>query len=204
MTWGAPAAALVDASGVLVARNGRRGVATMPPPWEPNQPCRDQSATLPKARPRPPRPRRQRSPRQPCGVSAHALWTAAAANPAGWKALWHPHRPERDHGAWRSTPGGQEKMLNLTSFEWTILRAPPRTYWLDVAWPLFGRYLSEIRDSADSVGAPTVLLAIPEMASSTTRCTRGPCTSSVSGTTRSIGTYPKRQLALQAAQGRHS
>jgi hypothetical protein len=58
----------------------------------------------------------------------------------------------------------QAKMLNLTSFEWTILRTPPRTYWLDVAWPLFGRYLADIRDAASSIGAPTVLLAIPEMA----------------------------------------
>jgi hypothetical protein len=53
----------------------------------------------------------------------------------------------------------EQKKLNLTSFEWTILR----TYWLDVAWPLFGRYLADIHDTAASVGAPVVLLSIPEI-----------------------------------------
>jgi hypothetical protein len=57
----------------------------------------------------------------------------------------------------------EQKKLNLTSFEWTILRDMPRTYWLDVAWPLFGRYLADIRDTAASAGAPVVLLVIPDM-----------------------------------------
>jgi lysophospholipase L1-like esterase len=51
--------------------------------------------------------------------------------------------------------------LNLTSFEWAILRQPPRTYWLDVAWPLFGYYLSDIKSTAGS--APVVVAAIPEL-----------------------------------------
>src|SRR5207248_4434640 len=57
----------------------------------------------------------------------------------------------------------EQQKLNLTSFEWTILREIPRTYWLDVAWPLFGRYLSDIRQTAASVGAPTLIMVIPEM-----------------------------------------
>jgi hypothetical protein len=57
----------------------------------------------------------------------------------------------------------EQERLNLTSFEWTILRDVPHTYWLDVAWPLFGRYLADARDSAASVGAPLVLLSIPDM-----------------------------------------
>ena len=57
----------------------------------------------------------------------------------------------------------QQQRLNLTSFEWSILRDRPRTYWLDVAWPLFGRYLSDIRTTAGGIGAPVVVLAIPEM-----------------------------------------
>jgi hypothetical protein len=56
------------------------------------------------------------------------------------------------------------KRLNLSSFEWTILRDPPHTYWLDVAWPLFGRYIGDIKTTAASVGAPTVLMVIPQMA----------------------------------------
>jgi hypothetical protein len=57
----------------------------------------------------------------------------------------------------------EQQRLNLTSFEWAILRDRPRTYWLDVAWPLFGRYLSDMRATAAGVGAPMVVMAIPEM-----------------------------------------
>jgi hypothetical protein len=57
----------------------------------------------------------------------------------------------------------EQERLNLTSFEWTILRDIPRTYWLDVAWPLFGRYLDDARVTAGGVGAPLVVLAIPDM-----------------------------------------
>ncbi len=63
-----------------------------------------------------------------------------------------------------ATPlAAEQQRLNLTSFEWTILRQIPDTYWLDVAWPLFGRYLGEARDTASSVGAPLVLVSIPDM-----------------------------------------
>jgi hypothetical protein len=57
----------------------------------------------------------------------------------------------------------EQQKLNLTSFEWTILRDIPHTYWLDVAWPLFRSYLAEARDTAASVGAPLVVMAIPDM-----------------------------------------
>jgi SGNH hydrolase-like domain, acetyltransferase AlgX len=68
-----------------------------------------------------------------------------------------------------TAPGGappsvEQKPLNLGAFEWTIVREVPHTYWLDVAWPLFGRYLADIRASAGAVGAPVVVLAIPEPA----------------------------------------
>jgi hypothetical protein len=63
----------------------------------------------------------------------------------------------------------QQQQLNLTSFEWTILRDPPRTYWLDVAWPLFGEYLAQIKDAAASVNAPTVVMVIPHMGQSDTQ-----------------------------------
>jgi hypothetical protein len=62
-----------------------------------------------------------------------------------------------------AAPAVEQEKLNLTSFEWTILRDIPHTYWLDIAWPLFGRYLEQARDTAASVGAPLVVLAIPDM-----------------------------------------
>jgi lysophospholipase L1-like esterase len=61
-------------------------------------------------------------------------------------------------------PSKDQRKLNVSSFEWTILRDVPRTYWLDAAWPLFGSYLADIRASAASVGAPAIVLVIPEIA----------------------------------------
>ena len=57
----------------------------------------------------------------------------------------------------------EQQRLNLTSFEWTLLREIPHTYWLDVAWPLFERYLAEARQTAASVNAPMVAVVIPDM-----------------------------------------
>jgi lysophospholipase L1-like esterase len=61
-------------------------------------------------------------------------------------------------------PAREQRHLSLASFEWTILRDVPREEHLDAAWPLFGRYLRGIWLTAASVGAPTVMVAIPEMA----------------------------------------
>jgi hypothetical protein len=94
----------------------------------------------------------------------------------------------------------QTKLLNLTSFEWTILRALPRTYWLDVAWPLFGRYLGEIRDTAGSIGAPTVLLAIPEMGQFDDQMHARTMSEFRFADDEVDWDLPQRQLALQAAQ----
>lgn len=55
------------------------------------------------------------------------------------------------------------KPLNITAFEWTILRDRPRAYWLDVAWPLLGQYLGSIKQTAAGAGAKTMLLAIPQI-----------------------------------------
>ena len=61
-------------------------------------------------------------------------------------------------------PAREQRRLSLASFEWTILRAVPREEHLDAAWPLFARYLEDIQQTAAAVGAPTLLMAIPEMA----------------------------------------
>jgi hypothetical protein len=94
----------------------------------------------------------------------------------------------------------EKKMLYLTSFEWTILRSPPRTYWLDVAWPLFERYLSDIRATAGSVGAPTVLLAIPEMSQFDEQMHARTMFEFRLADDEVDWDQPQRQLALQAAQ----
>ncbi|MBV9359436.1 MAG: hypothetical protein JO023_28320 [Chloroflexi bacterium] len=61
-------------------------------------------------------------------------------------------------------PPSRERLpLDLATFEWLVLRQPPRTYWLDLAWPLFGSYLGDIRATAASAGAPTVVMAIPQL-----------------------------------------
>lgn len=60
-------------------------------------------------------------------------------------------------------PAREQQKLNVSSFEWTILREPPEAYWLQAAWPLYGKYLGEIRDTAASVGAPTLVMLIPQM-----------------------------------------
>jgi hypothetical protein len=64
-----------------------------------------------------------------------------------------------------AAPEGDMRLpLDLSAFEWTALQNVPNTYWLDIAWPLYGRYLAQIRDTAATVGAPTVVLAIPHLA----------------------------------------
>jgi lysophospholipase L1-like esterase len=62
-----------------------------------------------------------------------------------------------------STSRLDQAKMSLIDFEWTILRDIPGEYWLDVAWPLFGNYLSALRDTAASTGAPTLLVIIPHM-----------------------------------------
>src|SRR6266851_4129607 len=94
----------------------------------------------------------------------------------------------------------QKKMLNLTSFEWTLLRTLPRTYWLDVAWPLFGRYLADIRATADSIGSPTVLLAIPDMAQFDEQMRARTMFEFRFVDDEVDWDQPQRQLALQASQ----
>src|SRR5579859_5303097 len=165
MTWGMQAATLVDDSGGWFARNSRPGSASMPPPWDPSQPLPQPVGNTPDGAPvAAAPPQAQLSAMDTVRRTAHALWDGARLQSLLLGKLFGvPIDPSVSTAPGEVPIAVQEKTLNLTSFEWTILRAPPRTYWLDVAWPLFGRYLADIRDTASSVGAPTVLLAIPEM-----------------------------------------
>jgi lysophospholipase L1-like esterase len=166
MTWGAPAATLVHDSGAWFPRNKRGGSSSMLPPWDPSQPLprpvgNTPEGTLPTA-----------AATQPAGSmtdalrrGARGLWDGARTQSMLFGTLFgHPVDPSVTTAPGEARVAVEQKKLNLTSFEWTILRSVPRTYWLDVAWPLFGRYLDDIRETASSIGAPTVLLAIPEMA----------------------------------------
>jgi hypothetical protein len=96
----------------------------------------------------------------------------------------------------------EQQRLNLTSFEWTILRDLPHTYWLDVAWPLFGRYLADTRDTAASVHAPLVLVAIPEPAQ-VVDAMRARTMANFRFTDAEVDwSLPQRKLAGEAAQDR--
>jgi lysophospholipase L1-like esterase len=77
--------------------------------------------------------------------------------------------PLRDVGAVTTAPGARprsvdQRRINVSTFEWTILRDVPRQYWLDAAWPLFGHYLHDIQQTALSNRAPTLVVALPEIA----------------------------------------
>lgn len=160
MTWGLDAQQLVDDSGTWFPRNQQVGP---PPPaaWTPDQqlprPVGNRSTnailTLPAA------------PSQPVGVRqrVRAVWDGLRSRSLLLGLLFGtPIDPSVSTAPGAAPLTQQQQMLNLTSFEWTILRDVPRTYWLDVAWPLFGEYLANARDTAANTGAPLVLVAIPE------------------------------------------
>jgi lysophospholipase L1-like esterase len=162
MTWGLNAARLVDDSGSWFPRNHLVG-APPPAPWEPGQPLPEpvgnQAANAMTALPSAPAP--------PSGLrqTARAAWDTLRSRSLLLGDLFGtPVDPSVSTAPGAAPLAVEQERLNLTSFEWTILRDIPRTYWLDVAWPLFGEYLADARNSADSAGAPMVLVAIPDPA----------------------------------------
>lgn len=160
MTWGLDAANLVDDSGHWFPRNNLSGPPP-PAPWDPSQPLPEpvgNDHNLGTVAPVPP----------PAAVGWHqrarALWDGLRGDSLLLGKLFgEPIDPSVSTAPGAAPLAAEQQRLNLTSFEWTILRDVPHTYWLDVAWPLFGRYLSQARDTAASAGAPLVLVSIPEM-----------------------------------------
>ena len=159
VTWGLAAARLVDDSGAWFARNGLSGPPP-PPPWNPGQPLPEPVGNQPQSA-----QTTSRSP-SPQGLrqSARAVWEAMRADSFLLGKLFGEPIDASVSAAPGAAPRAVEQQrLNLTGFEWMILRQTPSTYWLDVAWPLFGKYLADVRDTAASAGAPVVVLSIPEM-----------------------------------------
>ncbi|HEY2592533.1 MAG TPA: hypothetical protein VGK33_01380, partial [Chloroflexota bacterium] len=137
ITWGASATALVDQSGHWFARNGQTP-GEMPPPWDPSQPLPTPVGNSPVPAPSP-----------PATFSKRAVWDGLRAHSLLLSRIFGPPVDPSVTTAPGELPlTQQQEQLNLTSFEWTILRDPPRTYWLDVAWPLFGHYLGQIKSAA--------------------------------------------------------
>ncbi|MBV9913769.1 MAG: hypothetical protein JOZ93_14390 [Sinobacteraceae bacterium] len=161
MTWGTSAQPLVDASGYWFPRNGQSGGPTSLPPWEPGQPLPQPVGNQVGTGASP------GSSGSPAGLrqTARAVWDTLRARSLLLGDLFGvPIDPSVSTAPGAAPLAQEQEKLNLTSFEWTILRDIPRTYWLDVAWPLFGSYLAEGRDASASAGAPFVLLAIPDPA----------------------------------------
>jgi lysophospholipase L1-like esterase len=163
VTWGLAAAQLVDDSGTWFPRNNL-APGRMLPPWNPDQPLPEPVGNQPAGASQT-RPARSPAVSTMDGLrrTAHAVWDGTRANSLLLGRIFGVPIDPSVTTAPRSLPlAVEQKKLNLTSFEWTILRDIPRTYWLDVAWPLFGRYLDDIRITASPT--PVMLLVIPEMA----------------------------------------
>jgi lysophospholipase L1-like esterase len=168
-SFGPAASELVQQSIAWFPRNGQTG-GTIPSPWDPGQPLPSPAPT--------PAPAISRLAEVPIPFwvfdpsplitfknAGHWLWdTARTDSLLIGHVFGQPPNPSISTEPGRRPPSKDERMLNVSSFEWTILREIPRTYWLDVAWPLFGAYLSDIHANAASVGAPAVVLVIPEIA----------------------------------------
>jgi lysophospholipase L1-like esterase len=164
VTWGPDAARLLAESPAWFPSNPDKTAAgPVPPPWDGVQPLPaphgnvDGASAPVSTAPPPTLGTRVRQ-------AGRDVWDGARSRSLVLAALFgEPIDPSVTTAPGAAGPSTAPKQLNLATFEWTVLRAPPRTYWLDVAWPLFGHYLAGIRATADSVGAPTVVLAIPEL-----------------------------------------
>lgn len=166
VTWGPAAAELVDESGAWFPRNGLPP-AQVPPAWDPSQPLPEPVGNAPVGTPPyTPPSSATLSPTVASTLRAdvHAGWDQARMHSRVLAALFgEPIDPSVTTAPGAAAPSKELKRLNVTSFEWTILRNPPRTYWLDVAWPLFGRYLADIRETASAAGARVLVMSIPQM-----------------------------------------
>ena len=167
-TFGAKASELVQSSIGWFPRNGNP--QALPPAWDPTQP-------LPEAAPSPapaiahpsagPIPTwvMDKSPIVTFKNLGHWIWDGARTSSRLLGKLFGvPPDPSISTEPGTRPPSKDQRKLNVSSFEWVILRDIPHTYWLDVAWPLLGAYLADIHSVAGSVGAPALVLVIPQIA----------------------------------------
>jgi lysophospholipase L1-like esterase len=199
MTWGAGAQQLLDDSGYWFPRNHLSGPQPKAQaPWEPTQP-------LPRPVGNQPGAPNVATPPPPSGLrqSARAVWDTLRSRSLLLGDLFGaPIDPSVSTAPGAAPIAIEQQRLNLTSFEWTILRDPPHTYWLDIAWPLFGSYLADARDSAASVHAPLVLLSIPDPAQVVDAMHARTMANFRFSDTEVDWSRPQRELADQALQDR--
>jgi lysophospholipase L1-like esterase len=165
VTWGPAAGELLDESGSWFPRNGLPPTP-LPPPWDRSQPLPTPVGNSPAGTPpyTPPETGGEKSFLSATRQGAHDLWNGIRSRSRVLALLFgEPVDLSVTTAPGGAPPSQQLKRLNVSSFEWTILRNPPRTYWLDVAWPLFGAYLADIRATAAAAGAPTLAMVIPQM-----------------------------------------
>lgn len=194
VTWGRSALALVDDSNQWFARNGPGHGDNLPPAWDPatGLPEPVGNDTVVGSPPAPP------GPPPTVGTRVRGAWDAARSTSLLLGAIFGaPIDRSVTTAPGARPPATQMLQLNVTNFEWTILRERPRTYWLDVAWPLFGRYLSEIKGTAGA--APVVVLAIPELSQFDPAAQTRTMADFRFGADEVDWDRPQRELAAQAA-----
>lgn len=168
-SYGPAASELVQQSTGWFARNGDVVVNVPPPPWDSSQP-------LPSPAPSPAAPPVHPtvgpfpawifdpSPTITVKNLGHFAWDGARSHSLVLGAIFgQPPDTSISTEPGARPPSKDQRKLNLSSFEWTILREIPHTYWLDVAWPLFNAYLSDINATAASAGAHAMVLVIPQI-----------------------------------------
>jgi lysophospholipase L1-like esterase len=161
VTWGPAAAQLLTQSASWFARNGVAG--DVPPAWDPSQPLPAAAGNAPTSL-APPVAASTPTFGGRVRQAGRDLWDGARSHSLVLGRLFgEPIDPSVTTAPGAAEPSAVQQQMNVATFEWTVLRDPPRTYWLDAAWPLLGKYLSDVRTTADTAGARTVVLAIPDM-----------------------------------------
>jgi lysophospholipase L1-like esterase len=166
VTWAPAAGELLDESAAWFPQNGH-ATEDAPPPWYPTERLPEPVGNAPPGTPPYVPPSASSDAVSPLGrirQEVRGAWEGARLHSLLLGDLFgQPIDPSVTTAPGALPPSSTRRPLNLASFEWLLLRKPPRTYWLDVAWPLFGRYLADIRGVASSQGARTVVMVIPQM-----------------------------------------
>lgn len=165
VTWGTEAAKLLDQSGQWFPRNALTG-GNVPPPWDPSTGLPQAVGNVDTSTALYPPPSSQPPPAFKTRVhnAITDVWNQARSRSLLLAALFGaPVDPSVSSAPGERPVTSVEEKLNLSSFEWTILQDPPHTYWLDVAWPLLGKYLGQIHDLAAQNGAPTLVVVVPDV-----------------------------------------